>query len=557
MSNFADILNLLVQRHASNLDCDFPESLSPLLKTNNLPSESDTKVLETLSKRVSNTFRLITSDMELLIGAHSQLTKIQDHLLRVDDDIKIAMSSSTERLPVELLVQVFREATSTRGNPLDMRWEPFVISRVCHKWRVLATEQCPEIWTKFMFEHAVWDDVKGPAALLSLVLSRGVKRLLEFSFDAPAADDVSETNSEADSLDEDNAEIDERRPSHCRREDSATGQLLQVLVRHCHRWRDVRFSIPADLSSLLSPIRGKLPALIHFCLDCDHVYSTPSSILEPFILDGAPLLKTVSLSCLKTHFPVLIPAGVPNLTSYTDFRPGIQDPKLRQHFLNIIRTSPHLKSFSISDMCPPTDPTPRVAHPGIAHLRASDGTFLRSLTLPGLTKMELHRAVMFQGTYEISSLYDLVVHSACNLSSLKVVNCRVNEDLIHILEASPDLTTLILEIHGSETNNSPRTIKSLFDQLRSSEHVLVPRLQSLALSLKTVGFLSTYDELFDSSFGYTIEDRWRNRSLCSLTVAIEPIWREFKLSPISRRRLMMLKDEGMNVEFRRSGTSLV
>ncbi|KAK0504466.1 hypothetical protein EDD18DRAFT_503851 [Armillaria luteobubalina] len=356
MSSFADILELLVQGHASKFDYDFPESLSSLLKTNNLPSQSDTKVLEDLSKRVSGALRLITSDMESLIGVHSQLKKIEDHLLHVDADIKIAMSS-IERLPVEILVQVFKAATSEMGDALDMRWEPFVISRVCHKWRFVATEQCPEMWTKFMLEHAVWDDMEDPAALLSLVLSRGAERSLEFSFDARAGKNVTEYESENDSgeylSDEDNDVIYARRP---RKDDIVAEAILQDLVRHCHQWRDVHFSIPARLFSLLSPIRGNLPALIRFCLDgAAEDYGVQSSIPEVFILDGAPLLKTVSLSSSRIKLPVLNPEGVPNLTSYTDDRPLISgDLTLRQHFLNIIRTSPHLKSFSIKHCCSET-----------------------------------------------------------------------------------------------------------------------------------------------------------------------------------------------------------
>ncbi|KAK0504469.1 hypothetical protein EDD18DRAFT_1345405 [Armillaria luteobubalina] len=311
MSNFANILELLVQGHASKFDYDFPESLSSLLKINYLPSESDAKVLETLSKRISDDLRLIMSDMESLISIHSQLKKIKDHLLHVDADIKIAMSS-IERLPVEILVQVFKEAASTMGNALGMRWEPFVISRVCHKWRVVATEQCPEMWTKFMLERARWDYVKKPIVLLSLVLSCGAERPLEFSFDAQAGKDISECESEGnsgeDSSDEDDDKIYARQPAHLCRDGDAIEPILQDLVRHCHRWRDVHFSIPARLFSLLSPIRGKLPALVRFCLDgAAEDYGVQSFILvELFILDSAPLLKTVSLSSLKVNLPIML-----------------------------------------------------------------------------------------------------------------------------------------------------------------------------------------------------------------------------------------------------------
>ncbi len=124
--------------------------------------------------------------------------------------------------------------------------------------------------------------------------------------------------------------------------------------------------------------------------------------------------------------------------------------------------------------------------------------------------MELYNSVPWSRDihHEVSSLYDLVVHSACNLSSLKVVNCAVNENLIHILEASPELTSLTLQISEWD-GGSAQTIKDLFDRLRSFEHVLVPRLQSLTLTMEDADFLGTDFGLFGRVFGYFIEDRWR------------------------------------------------
>ncbi|PBK84208.1 hypothetical protein ARMGADRAFT_613663 [Armillaria gallica] len=336
MLSLPKFLELLVQQHTANLDYDFPQSLSPFLKTNDLPSESDAKVLGDLSKHISDALRLITTDMESLIDAHSQLKKIQDHLLRVDTDIKTAMPP-IGRLPVEMLMQVFKEATSGKGNALDTQWEPFAISRVCRKWRVVATERCPEIWTDFILERDRWDYVKNPVALLSLVLSRGAERSLEFNFEASGG------------IDSDEEAEDARIQSHYHRVDGVTEQLVQDLVRHCHRWRNVYFFIPTRLFHLLSLIRGKLPALVLFNLDCvvDDLSVRSSIVTESHILDGAPLLETVSVSCYENDFPVLIPQGVPNLTSYTDDRTGVGDLTLHQHFLNIIRTSPHLKSFSV------------------------------------------------------------------------------------------------------------------------------------------------------------------------------------------------------------------
>ncbi|KAK0193405.1 hypothetical protein F5146DRAFT_1030462 [Armillaria mellea] len=553
MSNLSEILELLVQQHASNLDYDLPQIFSPFLNTNNLPAESDAKVLKGLSKHVSEALHLIALDMESLLSAHSQMKKIQDHLLRVAADIKKVMPPIA-RVPVEMLMQVFKESAFKMGGAyaFDMGWTPFVISCVCHKWRAIATKQCPDIWCKFILGRPTWDRMKDPVALLSLVLSRGAERTLEFSFEG-----VEEKNSvEGSSDDDDNDEGYARKPAYYSMDDGS-------LVRHCHRWRDAYFTIPARLFHLLLPIRGKLPALVHFSIDgvADDL-AIPSSIPTAFhILDGAPLLEDVSLSCFTNDdFPVLIPRGVPNLTSYTDNRSRVGDATLHQHFLDIIRTSPHLTSFSVKCVSPVTlaAPQSRIVHPCITRLSAADGTFLRSLVLPGLKHVELLGNTLLplsqpDNHHEISSLYDLIVHSACSLSSLKIAHCAINETLIHILEASPGLTSLTLDFFSSG-GDYPRTIENLFDRLRSFEHALVPRLQSLALTLKDTDFLRSGSDigLFGHLFGHLMEDRRRKGSLRSVTIRIP--WgaapqSKFALSQGCREKLIRLKDEGMNVEF--------
>ncbi|KAK0457474.1 uncharacterized protein EV420DRAFT_1643807 [Desarmillaria tabescens] len=207
---------------------------------------------------------------------------------------------------------------------------------------------------------------------------------------------------------------------------------------------------------------------------------------------------------------------------------------------------------------------PRIIHPSIASLTAADGAFLRSLTLPGLKNMVLYGSTSRSQPdiyYAVSSLYNLIVHSACALSSLRIIisNCAIDQNLIHILEASPDLTSLGLEFltwHG----DSVQTIQTLFGRLGSFEHVLIPKLQSLALVLEEADFLGTNFGLFGYLFAYFVEDRWRKGTLRSVTVTIP--WTtssqpEFPLSQACRETLIKLENEGMDVEFISRGASLL
>ncbi|KAK0457475.1 uncharacterized protein EV420DRAFT_496730 [Desarmillaria tabescens] len=319
MSSTNKLLDELVQKHTSKLSYQFPQSFASLLNTNELPKVADADVLAGLSKNVSDALQSVTSDIECLLNTYFQLQTIHHHLLQVDTDCKKAMPPPVARLPTEMLMEIFRvsHAVCDSDDVLNLSWSPHVISHVCHLWRSIAIEKCPEIWADFGLERNRWDFVKDPVALLSLALSRSGNRPLKFLVDGVGGNDCRLVGVLS-------SETKLHWTAHENRDDGVTEEILQVLVEHCHRWKDVYFDIPLRLFHLLCPIRGRLQALVAFSYNetSDINPSAPISV-ESDILDGAPVLETITVS----YFPnigspmvIFIPRMCPKLNSFTDNR---------------------------------------------------------------------------------------------------------------------------------------------------------------------------------------------------------------------------------------------
>lgn len=309
MWSLAEVFVQLVHGHTPKLDYEFPQSFAPLLKTNDFPATCDAEALEKLTKSVTTALHSINSDMESLVSVHSQLQSIRDHLLRVDADLKKAAMAPIERLPAEMLMEIFKHAAASGdGNALSLRWEPYAISHVCHRWRTIATENCPEIWAHFWFERYEMDRMNDPISILSLVLSLVLSRSknwpLKIQFEAiGVTDESSDEEHERSDSDSDEEDSDDGMSSSTRRrtkdsDDGVTERIIQLLVKQCHRWKDFYIDAPDRLIHHLSPIRGRLQSLVTFQMR-HHIDGLPPvrplRPIDPAILNGAPLLEMVEV----------------------------------------------------------------------------------------------------------------------------------------------------------------------------------------------------------------------------------------------------------------------
>ncbi|KAK0445869.1 hypothetical protein EV421DRAFT_1935176 [Armillaria borealis] len=492
MSTPADPLDELVQKQHSDKIFDPLASFDSIMNsTGRVPTMAE--VLAAQSTSVSGDLQL--TDMECAPSPYPRRQR-NPHILSVNFT-KYTPGPITH-LPVEMLMEIFNHATwlgdvntfESSWNVFDPSWRPCVISRVCHQWRAVAIGNCPKIWTNFSLEWdwSRWDYMNDPVALLSLALSRSGTEPLFFQLEEADGKDIPEEEEEEE---EDPTEL----VLYKDRDAAVTEEIIRILVDQCHRWQIVSFSIPASLFHLLSPIRGQLHALVDFDFNEAFIGGLPFKSRLPSrivsdILDGAPLLKSLALSSsfdVERPKITIIPRMCPKLRSFADLRQVGVGEELHEHFLDIVGNLPGLRDFDVrlTGFFPIADP--RIVNTSITQLSVCSGSFLRSVILPRLKDVHLHGPAPGVHLYihdGVASLYDLVTHSGCSLTSLSISYCAVDERLIFILRASPEIITLSLSLREWQ-GDSVQTIQSLIVELGSlgkAEPALVPNLHRYGTS---------------------------------------------------------------------------
>ncbi|KAK0487912.1 hypothetical protein IW261DRAFT_1603886 [Armillaria novae-zelandiae] len=476
-SNPADPLDKLVQTQHSDIHLDLLASFASITNsTSGVPKAME--VLAAPSRSMSGALQL--TDIECAPNPYPRQKK-NLHILSVD--FAKYTPGPIAHLPGEMLMEIFNHCATSLGDiyydpsssVYDPSWRPWVISRVCHQWRDIVIENCPKF--SLDWDWSRWDYKNNPVALLSLALSRSGNEPLIFRLEEADGKDIDDLGEAVD------------------RDVAVTEEIIRTLVNQCHRWKNVSFTIPRSLFHLLLPIRGQLPALVDFEFNeafpggWRSKWRLPSRIVSD-ILDGAPLLERLTLkSSFDVRIPeiTIIPRMCPKLRSFTDGRQaGVGVALSHQHFLDIVENSPSLRHIDVqlTGFFPTADP--RIVNTSITKLSVCSGSFLRSIILPNVKKVRLHgpaRGVHLYIHDGVASLYDLVTHSGCSLTSLSIIGCAVDERLIFILRASPELVSLYLSF-DEWRGDSMQTIQSLIADLNNlgkAEPAFVPNLQNFSL----------------------------------------------------------------------------
>ncbi|KAK0197712.1 hypothetical protein F5146DRAFT_995344 [Armillaria mellea] len=223
-------------------------------------------------------------------------------------------------------------------------------------------------------------------------------------------------------------------------------QCFHLLLTHSKRWRSVELAIVSSFLPWLSLVRGKIDRV-------EDVYLTCAPNVKPGTIDVfefPPKLKTLDLTGMHAEAYILFPAE--NLVAFSDTRP-LPEHDTVPKYLDIIASAPNLLEFTCHHYSVVPD-SPGPYHPQIVHqslrtLSASLGALFCSLVLPALTYMTLapvkaEEEVVACPTDALFHLYDLSYRSQCSLTTLTFIDAIMDEDLLPILQLSPQLELEIL-----------------------------------------------------------------------------------------------------------------
>ncbi|SJL02408.1 uncharacterized protein ARMOST_05735 [Armillaria ostoyae] len=349
--------------------------------------------------------RRVSDVLKILENKRRQLEEI-------DSEYKTALAP-IRRVPPEIIMEVFYAFTNEHEfyDVFDVNDGPWVLSRVCRRWRHVSISLCPSIWAGMLVNVTDND----PTPLLTTALSYSANCKLDFSI-----------------------------ISHSSINMSANTEPFDELASQSRRWRSADFNGLPWLMGRLLRVRGNVPNL-EVCHIDSHLFGVSATFDA---LDPAPRLKHLHLKDLAFEQAMIVTAH--NLISFSDDRMDDSDGLLHSTYLGILRASPYLETFDIQhhgprDVALPVA-TPRIVHLTLQKLVFLEAAFINSLELPALKSLEIYREA-YPPFYITSpgmflALRNLIEISRCSLTHLFISGTVLDNYVLSILELCPGLISL-------------------------------------------------------------------------------------------------------------------
>ncbi|KAK0487878.1 hypothetical protein IW261DRAFT_652094 [Armillaria novae-zelandiae] len=412
------------------------------------------------------------------------------------------------RLPPEILSEIFMLlplSCTEWYEVFDMSRPPWSLGHVCSSWRLTVVSSCRSIWSNpWIPLSSANGDIKrcDPISLLQTALERSGNYELSFSFSYDVTDGT-------------------------RLHDATT--LFQLLLDNSCRWRRIELSIePQCIWSRLDSICDRLPSLTDLTIFCND----GTAVVRAF--ENAPRLRYVNICGFSAHSNIQLPLAFSRIVSYVDDRR--LSSELIPYFLHIIKTSPHLHTFSsIVKKYDADIAEEHIQSSSLRILSACDGGFLQNLQLPSLEVMHVD-----PGPYEpcprqtLPGLRRLLINSRCSLIELTITDAHPDENIIFILELAPLLRILKFMFSGW-ADVGEETFQAI-----CARKELVPSLQMFSIWIRTQRKQLNF---IDRSFVRMVCDRWSSGLLSAEVTSTS----RYPLLPDDIKALRMCKEQGLSI----------
>ena len=350
------------------------------------------------------------------------------------------LSSTTARVPSEILIEIFRIACQPVKNGRRTRKAvtPLFIGSICRQWRDVAWST-PLLWNTILLHISR----KHHGTQVQLLRDRLLKaRSAPLNIRLTAEDDA-----------------------HC-----AVETIMRILVTSSDYW--------LTFDSLLPPLNHDIfkninfPMLTSVSLHISGSTFTTSHthpVNNMFLI--APKLVDVYLDCYSSS--VMLP-----WEQVRRFRSGALSVA---ECVKVLRQSPNLEEcyFRYTDYPDGLISETVISHAQLKYLDIVIEDFwsmslFDRITLPSLSNLRIQ--TYGRKGFLLSSLTSLVLRSDCNLERFTIENRFIPADFIPCLEAIPSLTFLHLEISSGHTGLTRHFVESL-DPLNKPSRFLLPNLK--------------------------------------------------------------------------------
>ncbi|KAJ7647959.1 hypothetical protein FB45DRAFT_211660 [Roridomyces roridus] len=378
-------------------------------------------------------------------------------------------------MPTELLVEIFDMCAPSCANSIgdddteDMEVERLAkthllqLSSACYRWQQIVITS-PTLWSTIVTDTDLWDQTYIDTELLlrrlELSLERGANSPLIMQLGLPHDDD----------------------------DDDLESSILELVISHATRWRDVHLWIKPSSVELLAKMRGHFPRLesLSLCASISCLYPP-----GPAVFDLAPRLRNLTLAGWPARLPEL---PWPQLL---DVRFQKDDSSAITSGLDILSLLHKGAQYRMYINCAPVSLGNLVWKPIVSHLsifkigfsgvvdssvtQATLRSMLESITMPSLRELYIRRDPTGPPSFWPHCAFLSFTTRSClstHLTDLELHAVIQDRELIQCLELLPLLQRLLL--YDCEDHNGHTVITDLLlDRLvyTRGEPNLVPLLE--------------------------------------------------------------------------------
>lgn len=374
-------------------------------------------------------------------------SEINELLARRDELVALrsqfdSTPSLSRTFPNEVLEQIFLWTRNDRMSVYDMTEGPWLVGRVCRKWRMVALG-CPHLWSCFVVRHHDSQVIREPITLLKTVLSRVANVGLEFEYQS--------ARRSFESYDLETT-------------------ILELLADYSEQWVDVTLvGVTEDrFKGPWSGVRGRLSRLNRLGIEregpgVDTLNIHTGAHISPVdLFEDVPSLRKVDLFNIHlndfrfgkgkiTGFRIGRFAGP--WTLFPDDTPD-----------KVLRACPGLSLLEYREDPDPQPPLIPFTLPPVEHcfhtcltdLRIFNVDFLESLSAPNLTTLEVGQQHTYTEAGHIDSLLpymptvlQFIARSHCSLKSLSLDELDLDcDEFLQVLGFCDGLEELSISYRG-------------------------------------------------------------------------------------------------------------
>ncbi|KAJ7758356.1 hypothetical protein B0H16DRAFT_650874 [Mycena metata] len=445
-----------------------------LLKSNEPPLEIERPLIESVVSRLRD--RLSSHDEKISrSGLRTRLKRRTEERESLATDLarNAVILSPLRRLPPEILFEIFSFTlpfdweVKARGSSLDVKESPWLLTRICSRWRTVALASS-SFWTFIVIDDDAWSGRSTSlVSLLQLQLDRTRTSPLRVHF---------ETSN-----------------SHSRRH----APLFDLLAERSRQWVKAHLVLTPELFPTLATIRNRIPLLRTLWFQSSDNPDLSQTLVGDHIdcFLAAPALQAACIILEESLPSVLLPAH--QLTHYQLAAAWQMHVDILKIATNLLEARIYITEDSLHAVPPQIIELLNLRLLAVTHVGILDFLTvpaLRQLDLVSASELDINWSNEFDAAHYIDSM---VSRSSCVIEKLVAYGDGPIVDLVvAVLSRNQSIVEFMATFTAESTEEANTLISSLARQDTEGVFNLAPQLEAVSFGVTDDGTVD-YDLFHD------------------------------------------------------------